>query len=149
MGTPRQGGFVHPLDAHHQALVDLTISSPATGDAATFRVLIDSGADSTGIGQRVVDGLGLHDAENSSGLVSVRTVAGEIVAERFVVHIHPPARARQQGLQPPPGIRAMVPLLEMPTARHDALIGTDVLRHLTRQVTFDFAAGEFRIVWAA
>lgn len=148
MGTPRQGGSVHPLDAHHQALVDLTISSPWTGDAATFRTLIDSGADSTGIGQRVVDGLGLHDAENSSGLVSVRTVAGEIVAERFVVHVHPPASARQPGLQPPPGIRAMVPLLEMPTARHDALIGTDVMRYLTRQVTFDFEAGEFRIVWA-
>ena len=42
----------------------------------------------------------------------------------------------------------MVPLLEMPTARHDALIGTDVLRYLTRQVTFDFEAGECRIVWA-
>ena len=147
MGTDGRSS-VHPLDASRQAFVDLTLSSPATGAAATYRVLIDSGADSTGIGQRVVDDLGLHDVEIRSGLVSVRTVGGEIVVERFALHVHPPPTADQPGLQPPPGIRALVSRLEMPTERCDALIGTDVLRHLTRQVTFDFEAGECRIIWA-
>ena len=46
-----------------------------------------------------------------------------------------------------PGISAVVSLLEMPATGCDALIGTDVMRHLARQVLFDFEAGEFKILW--
>lgn len=140
-------GFTDRLDVHQQAVVQLSMSSPATGEVATFRVLIDTGANASGISRRVVDDLRLNDVETHSGLVNVRTVAGEVPADGFIVHFHPPKRGSQPGLQPQPGISALVSLLEMP-ASCDALIGTDVLRHMTRQVVFDFQTNEFKIVWA-
>lgn len=148
MTMPEPHGFADRLDVHHQAVVQLPISSPATGELATFRVLIDTGANASGISQGVVDDLGLDDVETHSGLVSVRTVAGRVAADGFIVHFHPPTRGDQPGLQPRPGISAVVSLLEIPAAFCDALIGTDVLRHITRQILFDFEAGEFKIAWA-
>lgn len=139
--------FVDRLDRHHQAVVALPISSPTTGAVQTVRALIDTGANASGISQRVVDSLGLHGDETQSVVLSVRTVAGEVAADGFVVHVHPPTRADQPGLQPEPGISAVVSLLEMPATGFDALIGMDVMRHVTRQVLFDFEAGEFKIVW--
>ena len=114
----------------------------------TFAALIDTGANASGISQRVVDGLGLGDDEAQSMMLSVRTVTGDVAADGFVVHIHTPVRGNQATMQPPPGVSALVSLLEIPAAGCDALIGTDVLRHIARQVLFDFGAGEFKIVWS-
>ena len=80
-------------------------------------------------------------------MLSVRTVTGDVPADGFVVHIHPPVRDGQPTMQPPPGISALVSLLEIPAAGCDVLVGTDVLRHITRRVLFDFESGEFTIVW--
>lgn len=112
-----------------------------------FRVLIDTGANASGISRRVFDSLGLSSDDALSAALNLRTVTGEIAGDGFVVHIHPPARRQQWGLQPPPGISALVFVLEMPVTGCDALIGTHVLHHLTRQVLFDFEAGEFEITW--
>lgn len=139
--------FVDRLDRHHQAVVSLPISSPTTGAVQVVRALIDTGANASGISQRLVDSLSLHDDETQSVVLSVRTVVGAVAADGFVVHVHPPTRAGQLGLQPEPGISAVVSLLEMPATGCDALIGTDVMRHIARQVLFDFEAGEFKIVW--
>ena len=112
-----------------------------------FRVLIDTGANTSGISRRVVDSLGLGDDEAQSVILSLRTVAGEIAADGFVVHMHPPAGQQRSGMQPPPGISALVSVLEVPVAGCDALMGTHVLRHMARQVLLDFEAGEFEITW--
>ncbi len=113
-----------------------------------FRVLIDTGANASGISRRVVERLALGNDEAPTAMLSLRTVTGEIAADGFVVHMHPPARQQQWGLQPPPGISALVSVLEMPVAGCDALMGTDVLRYIARQVLFDFETGEFEIVWS-
>ena len=51
------------LDGHHQAVVSLQISSPMTGAMQAFRALIDTGANASGISQRVVHSLELSDDE--------------------------------------------------------------------------------------
>lgn len=114
-----------------------------------FRVLLDTGANASGVSQHVVDSLALGDDEAQSVMLNVRTVTGEGAADGFVVHMHPPARQPQPGLQPPPGISALVSVLEIPVAGCDALMGTQVLRQLARQVLFDFETGEFKIAWSA
>jgi len=68
------------LDAHHQAVVPLPISSPTTGAMQIFPALIDTGANASGISQRVVDSLGLGDDEAQSVMLSVRTVAVRFTA---------------------------------------------------------------------
>ncbi len=113
-----------------------------------FRVLLDTGANASGISQHVVDSLGLGDDEAQSVMLNVRTVMGQVVADGFVVHMHPPVRDDQLTTQPAPGISALVSVLEMPVAGCDALMGTQVLRHMARQVLFDFETGEFEIVWS-
>ena len=112
-----------------------------------FRVLIDTGANASGISRRVVESLALGNNEAPSAMLSLRTVTGEIATDGCVVHIHPPTQ-QQWGLQPLPGISALVSVLEMPVAGCDALMGTDVLRYIARQVLFDFENGEFEIVWS-
>lgn len=114
-----------------------------------FRVLIDTGANASGISRQVVESLGLGHDQAVSAMPSLRTVTGEVAADGFVVHMHPPARQQQPGLQPPPGISVLVAVLHMPVAGCDALMGTQVLRHMARQVLFDFEAGEFEIAWHA
>ena len=139
--------ILHQLDGNCQAILLLPISSPKTGAMQLFRVLIDTGANSSGISRRVVESLGLGNDEAPSAMLSLRTVTGEIAAEGFVVHVHPPALQQRSAMQPPPGISALVSVLEMPVAGSDVLMGTDVLRHMARQILFDFEAGEFEITW--
>lgn len=136
------------LDDNCQAIAWLPISSPTTGAMRFFRVLIDTGANTSGISRRVVDSLGLGDDEALSVMLNVRTVMGEIATDGFVVHTHHPARQQRSGLRPPPGIGALVSVLEMPVPGCDGLMGPQVLRHMARQVLLDFETGEFEIVWS-